>query len=92
MRNGNHNGGGHRPLLSIRDLSVWLQCSPSTIRRAIKEGTVPALRLGCGRGCWRFQPDAIERWILDKQAALTALQERGEWLFDKPRKPRWWER
>ncbi len=61
-------------LLTTRELQERLQLDRVTIYRMVKEGELPALRVG---GQWRFSSDAIEVWLQDSDrtrapAAATA--------------------
>ncbi len=47
-------------LLTTRELQDHLQLDRVTIYRMVKEGELPALRVG---GQWRFSAAAIDRWL-----------------------------
>ncbi len=51
-------------LLTTRELQDLLQLDRVTIYRMVKEGEIPALRVG---GQWRFSADAIDRWLARQQ-------------------------
>jgi excisionase family DNA binding protein len=49
--------------------SEILQVNPSTVYKLVKEGRIPAFRIGTE---WRFRKKEIVRWILEQtRAALT---------------------
>ncbi len=50
-------------LLTTRELQDRLQLDRVTIYRMVKEGELPALRVG---GQWRFSTDAIDSWLGDR--------------------------
>jgi excisionase family DNA binding protein len=50
----------HRPLLRVRDAAEKANVSERTIRRLIRKGELPALRVG---GQVRLDPDELERWL-----------------------------
>ncbi len=54
-------GGGRQPrrILTVSDLSEYLQIHRTTIYRMLKEGRLPAFRVGSD---WRFSLEAIEQW------------------------------
>ncbi len=51
-------------LLTTRELQEHLQLDRVTIYRMVKEGELPALRVG---GQWRFSAEAIDRWLAGQQ-------------------------
>lgn len=51
-------------LLTTRELQDHLQLDRVTIYRMVKEGELPALRVG---GQWRFSAEAIDRWLAGQQ-------------------------
>ena len=57
-------------LLTTRELQDRLQLDRVTIYRMVKEGELPALRVG---GQWRFSSDAIESWLNNRDRARPAV-------------------
>lgn len=51
-------------LLTTRELQEHLQLDRVTIYRMVKEGELPALRVG---GQWRFSSEAIDGWLTGRQ-------------------------
>jgi excisionase family DNA binding protein len=47
-------------LLTVKDVSTWLQVKPATVYVWVAEGKMPALRLG---GLIRFRREDIETWL-----------------------------
>ena len=58
---------GRRPLLSTGAAARLAACHEATIRRAVRSGDLPAVRLG-QRGNLRIAADELERWL---RPALT---------------------
>jgi excisionase family DNA binding protein len=53
-----------RPLLTAREVAERLHLSPSTVRRRIADGEIPAVRLGVGpQSPVRIDADDLERWL-----------------------------
>jgi excisionase family DNA binding protein len=52
-------------VMTIRELSVYLKVSKSTLYKLAQQGKVPGQKVGKH---WRFHKEAIDRW-LDRQAA-----------------------
>lgn len=46
-------------VMTVDQLSAYLQCSRSTIYRLLKKKVIPAFRLGAD---WRFNRDSIDQW------------------------------
>lgn len=54
------NAGGGGEILTVRMVSDYLHCHPSTIYRLIKHRAIPAFKIGAD---WRFHRAALERWL-----------------------------
>ena len=50
-------------ILTVSELSEYLNVHRTTIYRLLREGKLPGFRLG---GDWRFRLDAIEQWQRDQ--------------------------
>ena len=50
----------HRPLLRVRDAAEHANVSERTIRRLIRKGALPALRVGAQV---RIDADELEAWL-----------------------------
>lgn len=49
--------------MTVKTLSEFLCCHPSTIYRLIKHRSIPAFQLGAD---WRFHKPDIERWVRER--------------------------
>jgi len=49
--------------MTVKTLSEFLCCHPSTIYRLIKHHSIPAFQLGAD---WRFHKPDIERWVRER--------------------------
>jgi excisionase family DNA binding protein len=47
-------------LLTVKDVSAWLQMKPATVYVWVAEGKMPALKI---QGLIRFRRDDIEAWL-----------------------------
>lgn len=56
-------------LLSVADVAVVLGLSEYTVRQAVRDGDLPAVKL---RGRIRIDPDAVRAWINASPVAPTA--------------------
>jgi excisionase family DNA binding protein len=49
-----------RELMTTREVLHYLRVTPRTVYRLIREGDLPAVRIG---GRWRFRRTDIEAWL-----------------------------
>ena len=47
-------------MLTIKELSAWLNIKPSTLYLWVSQGKIPCHRI---HGLIRFEPDAIQTWL-----------------------------
>jgi excisionase family DNA binding protein len=47
-------------ILTVKEVSVMLRVNPSTVYRLVREGGIPAFRVGSE---WRFRKDQVVHWI-----------------------------
>jgi excisionase family DNA binding protein len=47
-------------IMTISAFARYLRCNRHTLYKLLKEGKIPALRIGGG---WRFRRSDIDRWI-----------------------------
>jgi excisionase family DNA binding protein len=59
----------HQSFLTPQEVSEILRVSVYTVRRWIKEGALPAYKVGRG---WRISGLAIEEWLNQHQSAAVA--------------------
>ena len=50
-------------VLTVKEVGEILQVNPSTVYKLVKEGRIPAFRIGTE---WRFRKEGIVRWILEQ--------------------------
>ena len=51
-------------IFTVEDLSNYLRIPKSTIYKLVREGKIPAQKIGRH---WRFRKEAIDRWLENKQ-------------------------
>ena len=66
-------------LLTTRELEELLQLDRVTIYRMVKDGELPALRVG---GQWRFSSEAIDAWLKTQRGDFSPKPERREAALD----------
>ncbi|MEI6451833.1 MAG: helix-turn-helix domain-containing protein [Actinomycetes bacterium] len=61
------------PLLSPEDVAELVQVVPATVRRWLRLGLLPGVKLpGRSRGTWRIRPADLERFLADRTSAGAA--------------------
>jgi len=55
-----------REVMTLRETAEYMNCHPTTLYRMVKQGSIPAFRLG---GNWRFHRSDLDKWI----ASLTVV-------------------
>jgi excisionase family DNA binding protein len=65
-------GAKQMEIMTVRDLSDYLHCHPSTIYRMLAKGELPGFKVG---GDWRFRIDDIDRWC-----KKMSFWPKSEWL------------
>jgi excisionase family DNA binding protein len=53
-------------VMTVREVSAYLQVHPSTIYRLLKQHQIPAFQMGSD---WRFNIEAIDDWRLKQENA-----------------------
>ena len=51
-------------VLTVRELAGYLRVHQTTVYRLLREQKLPAFRVGAD---WRFNREAIERWMIHEQ-------------------------
>ena len=54
----------HGVILTVDEISVYLKIPRSTIYKLVREGKIPAQKIGRH---WRFRKEAIDHWLEKKQ-------------------------
>jgi excisionase family DNA binding protein len=57
------NGPG--AILTVDEISDYLKIPKSTIYKLVREGKIPAQKIGRH---WRFRKEAIDHWLENKQS------------------------
>ena len=68
MRKYSENGmSENKPgaILTVDEISDYLKIPRSTIYKLVREGKIPAQKIGRH---WRFRKEAIDRWLENKQS------------------------
>lgn len=64
-----YNSSEQQSFLTPQEVSELLRVSVYTVRRWIKDGHLPAYKVGRG---WRISETEIDEWLRDHQSAVTA--------------------
>lgn len=57
-----------RKVMTVKELSDYLRVHPSTIYRQLRQGRLPAFKVGSD---WRFNVESIDRWRLGQDGAMS---------------------
>ena len=68
-----------RDIMTVKEAAEYLGIKPSTLYKYIKQGVIPAFKIG---SLWRFKKSALDRWISKK------LEEAEETSKGDRRQPR----
>ena len=50
--------------MTVRELAGYLKIHPSTIYRLLKQGSIPAFKVGSD---WRFNRESIDKWRREQE-------------------------
>ena len=57
-------------IMTIDDVSVYLQLHPLTVRRLARAGEIPAMKIGRQ---WRVQRELLDRWLEEQSLKNVAV-------------------
>ena len=58
------SGGG---LLTVAEVAQQLRCSEPTVRRRVRDGQIPAVKLGHGRSIIRIDAAELTDWLYQRK-------------------------
>jgi excisionase family DNA binding protein len=58
------NGSG---LLTVAEVAEWLRCSEPTVRRRIRDGQIPAVKLSHGQSVIRIDAAELNNWLYQRE-------------------------
>ena len=61
-------------VLTVKEVCELLQLHQSTVYKLIKEGKIPAFRIGSD---WRFRKDLIMRWMAENTKGNPSVKEKS---------------
>jgi excisionase family DNA binding protein len=77
-----------KEFLCVGEVALRLRQSEATVRRKIREGSIPALKIGTGpRAAIRVDSDELERWLYGIPLPLGSRAPVGE-AVSQPRPSR----
>lgn len=53
-----------REILTVKGVAEYLDVHPMTIYKYVKEGKIPAFKIGTS---WRIRRDSIQKWIAENE-------------------------
>lgn len=57
------------PVMNVQEVADYLRVAPATVYRLAQRGALPAAKVG---RAWRFQKEAIDRWLSEQHAQRTS--------------------
>ena len=66
-------------LLTLSEAAILLQISTRTLQRMIRNGQLPAFKVG---GQWRVRETQLRQWVENREGLLAKSEKRVE-TFDK---------
>lgn len=64
-------------MLRVSEVAVRLSCEPETVRRWIREGKIPAYRLGRPGAPLRISEEAVREFLTARQVTPTLAEPRA---------------
>ena len=62
-------------VMTLHEVSEYLKVHPSTIYRHLKQGLIPAFKVGSD---WRFNIESIDRWRLNQEKLAVRSRAVGK--------------
>ncbi|HVH92054.1 MAG TPA: helix-turn-helix domain-containing protein [Candidatus Acidoferrum sp.] len=59
-------------LLTLSEAAILLQVSTRTLQRMIRNGQLPAFKVG---GQWRLRETQLRQWMEDRETAVVKLEK-----------------
>jgi len=59
-------------LLTLTEAAILLQVSTRTLQRMIRNGKLPAFKVG---GQWRLRETQLRQWVEDRETTLVKLEK-----------------
>ena len=53
-----------KQVMTVKDVADYLDVHPMTIYKYVKDGRIPAFKIG---DSWRIRRDSIQKWIKDSE-------------------------
>ena len=53
-----------KQVMTVKDIADYLHMHPMTIYKYVKEGKIPAFKVGTS---WRIRRDSIQKWIKESE-------------------------
>ena len=62
-------------MMTTREIAEYLKLHEITVCKHAAQGKIPAIRIG---RVWRFDKDAIDKWIRERTAPALTAASKGE--------------
>lgn len=57
----------NKRVMTVKEIAEYLDVHPMTIYKYVKEGKIPAFKIGTS---WRIRRDSIQKWIKESEQKL----------------------
>lgn len=57
-----------KQVMTVKDIAEYLDMHPMTIYKFVKEGRIPAFKVGTS---WRIKRESIQKWIKEREQSAN---------------------
>ena len=61
-------------VMNVQEVAAYLRVAPATVYRLAQRGELPAAKVG---RAWRFQKEAIDRWLSEQSGSRPENESRA---------------
>ena len=60
-----------KQVMTVKDIAEYLDMHPMTIYKFVKEGRIPAFKVGTS---WRIKRESIQKWIKEREQSANGRE------------------
>jgi excisionase family DNA binding protein len=61
-----------KQVMTVKDIAEYLDMHPMTIYKFVKEGKIPAFKVGTS---WRIKRESMQKWIKEREQSANGGDE-----------------